>query len=1159
MATVESIHASLKIDTKDFIRGIKEAFGVANKESESFKSSTDKTKKGFDDVTKSVDKTKKETSKLKQEIDSISTEKPNQLVDTMAKLGATLGIGLIGKKIIDIGSSFEATMSKVKAATGAGKESMAELEKVARELGATTQFSASEAASAMVELGKAGLSTEKIISSTKDVLNLAAAGELSLAEAAEIAADTMSQMNLAANQTGRIANVMAKAANSSTISVRDLSETFKMAAPNANALGISLEELASMTAILGSAGIKGSTAGEKLRSIFSRLVSPTKEAAELLQKYNIEILNSDKTMKSASEIMGQMQVNLKNLGDVEKANIISSIFGMENVAGALALIKSGKEGIDSMTDSMKNSAGYAKQFGDEVNNNLSGAFKQMNSALEETILMLWDELKPAVITIVKGFTEIVSGVTKWAKENPNLSKTIIQATLAIGALVMGIMGVGGLITAFSGLGIGLTATRLAISVFGSTLAREALMAQAKWLAILGPFGLALGVTALVLTLTYNIIERRQQENVESAGNIGTIAGVSTAMTKSKSEREAMLLDLNKIETEIVASTGSAEKFNKAVSKLRPEFSELKNSLLGITHIPLFGRSVDEVQKSISNFRKGMKEINSANQEAAKSAKPAAQNIRSIGNSASSAKKELDDVITTGKILEQQFGKAVSFKAEVEISSEKSKQEVDELKKKYNELGYEFKVLGFKPEGDKQKLEFEIVGNTDRQVQQTDNLLRGMKNLGQSVKYVSASNKEAFNKQYPNEFYDSLKNINASFEDFKNADSIGQKIASGMEMAKTAVQSVGKEFNKFMQATAQLEQVKFQNFSQNLQFITTGLVQYIDNQTNLQLSGIEAEIQAITDKQNEIERLEQEHQERMQEIIEAYRLQRSDELDEEFNREVERLNEEFRLKQESLLANTSSQAEQAAILKSVEADRLNAINTLQAQFQERLRQDTEKKRKEEDAKSKEQKEKNKADGQNDLLTLEQLNARKEELTRKSELEKQRVKKISALIEWQAGKAAFEANKRAQVASAQIAMVSTILSGIQAWAMLTATTGPLGLVAGAAFLATITGLALGAGAMTISAAQSQQYPPPPIFMNTGGIVPGMGNTDSVPAMLTPGEMVIDRETTSKLQENVDKMGTFTVNMTNNIYSSNAEDIADQISTILYDKIEGRFMNG
>lgn len=222
-------------------------------------------------------------------------------------LGVTTPLAGIGVAALKSAGDFEQSMNLLRVVTSASADEMQALQARALELGQVTSFSAGEAAQAMLELGKAGLSPQQVLSSIAAVLDLAAAGGLSLAQSAEIVANSMQAFGLSAEETGRVTNLLAAAANASSLDVQDLADSFKMSSAVFAASNQSIETLTTALAILANRGLKGSDAGTSLKTMLMRLTAPTDAAKDKLDELGISVFDASGAMRALPDILADMQ------------------------------------------------------------------------------------------------------------------------------------------------------------------------------------------------------------------------------------------------------------------------------------------------------------------------------------------------------------------------------------------------------------------------------------------------------------------------------------------------------------------------------------------------------------------------------------------------------------------------------------------------------------------------------------------------------------------------------------------------------------------------------------------------------------------------------------------------------------------------------------
>lgn len=309
--------------------------------------------------------------------------------------------GLVGAAV-KVGMSFEQQMSRVQAISGATAEEFAALEKQAIDLGASTAFSATEAAEGMENLASAGFSVEEIMAAMPGMLDLAASSGSDLAVASDIAASTLRGFGLEAADAAHVADVLAKTAADTNAAVEDTGEAMKYVAPVAHAFGISMEETAAAIGIMSDAGIKGSQAGTTLRGALSRLAKPTDAMTTTMEELGLSFFDAEGKMVSLGEMTAMLQEKTAGLTDEQRNAALVTLFGQESLSGMLALMEAGPEKVDALTTSLENCDGAAAEMAETMTDNLAGAVEEFSGAAETLGILVYqsieEPLKEAVQT-----------------------------------------------------------------------------------------------------------------------------------------------------------------------------------------------------------------------------------------------------------------------------------------------------------------------------------------------------------------------------------------------------------------------------------------------------------------------------------------------------------------------------------------------------------------------------------------------------------------------------------------------------------------------------------------------------------------------------------------------------------------------------------------
>ena len=334
--------------------------------------------------------------------------KIKSILSTITAATAT-GAVAAGTAAINAGRSFEAGMSEVKAISGASRKDLEALTNKAKEMGATTKFSATQASEGLKYMAMAGWNSQQMIAGLPGVMNLAAASGENLGTVSDIVTDALTAMGLKASDSAHFADVLATAASSSNTNVAMMGETFKYAAPVAGALGYNIEDLAQAIGLMGNAGIKSSQAGTSLRSILTRLAKPPKDCANAMEDYGISIKNSDGSMKSLMEVMENMRDSLQGLPKDEQSAAAAALGSQEAMSGLLAIVNASESDFNKLSKAIDNASGAAQDQADIMNDNLQGALYELGSAAESAGIELYDNIKePAKKGVRAAATEIRS-------------------------------------------------------------------------------------------------------------------------------------------------------------------------------------------------------------------------------------------------------------------------------------------------------------------------------------------------------------------------------------------------------------------------------------------------------------------------------------------------------------------------------------------------------------------------------------------------------------------------------------------------------------------------------------------------------------------------------------------------------------------------------
>lgn len=343
-------------------------------------------------------------------------------------------------------ANFDESMSAVQAATRASAEDMDLLRDAALQAGADTKYSATEAAGAITALSKAGVSTADILGGgLSGALDLAASGQIDVAQAAEIAATSMNQFELKGSDASHVADLLAAAAGKAMGEVTDMAGALKFVGPVAHDMGISIEETAGTIAYLAQQGILGEMAGTSLRGMLTSLTSPSSIARQNMDELGISVYDANDKFVGFNGIAEQLQTSMADLTDSERDEAFGRIFGNEQITTARLLYTGGAEAIDGWTEKV-NDSGFAAEDAGIKMNNLKGDIEQLSGSVETALIGLGEGADAPLRGLVQGVTAVVNKLG----EMPAAVQGVTLALLGGGGLlVLGVAGIGKLTIAVS--------------------------------------------------------------------------------------------------------------------------------------------------------------------------------------------------------------------------------------------------------------------------------------------------------------------------------------------------------------------------------------------------------------------------------------------------------------------------------------------------------------------------------------------------------------------------------------------------------------------------------------------------------------------------------------------------------------------------------------
>ena len=521
------------------------------------------------------------------------------------------------KETMNLGIDFSASMSNVQAISGATGDEIAMLEQKARDLGATTVFSASDVADGFGYMAMAGWDTQQMMDGIAGVLDLAASSGEDLATTSDIVTDALTAFGMGAEDAGRLADVMAAASSNANTNVSMLGESFKYVAPVAGALGYSAEDTAVALGLMANSGIKASQGGTALRTMLTNMAKPTDDMAYAMEQLGVSLSDDEGNMYSLREVMDQLRSGFGDLmiseeefneeqrllkvalddgaisqkeydeqlnalveraygaEGAEKARYAAMLSGKEGMSGMLAIVNASEQDYGKLTAAIETSSGAAEQMAGVMNDNLGGDIKEMNSALEELKLKIFDSIQEPMRQIVQFITgSVVPAATQTLQ-------FIQQHSTAIGILA----GVIALIVTGIGLYNAVQAVKAAMNAaeaasLGALIIAQISATATAWAAVLPYIAIVAAIAAVIAII---VICVTHWDQIKQA----VIEAAQMACTNATAAWNKLMADLGSITESIKSAMQTAWQTIKdniitpvqdAYSNVVQKITDLKSSI-----------------------------------------------------------------------------------------------------------------------------------------------------------------------------------------------------------------------------------------------------------------------------------------------------------------------------------------------------------------------------------------------------------------------------------------------------------------------------------------------------------------------------------------------------------------------------------------------------
>lgn len=449
----------------------------------------------YDALQREIIETEQELQNLQREAEASSTalaklgqagEMLEKAGDKIADVGTTLTthvtvpIAAAGIAAVKTAADFDSAMSKVAAVSGATGDELDALRDKAREMGAKTKFSASEAAEAMNYMAMAGWKTNDMLSGIEGIMNLAAASGEDLATTSDIVTDALTAFGMTADDSAHFADVLAAASSNANTNVSMMGETFKYCAPVAGSLGFSCEDTAQAIGLMANSGIKGSQSGTALRSIMTALAGEVKFCGDAFGEMEIATTNQDGSMRELNDILADCRVAFAQMSESEQASAAQALVGKNAMSGFLALMNAAPADIQKLegaistcSDEIDGYNGVTAKMAAVMQDNLGGQLTILKSQLQELAISFGEILMPAIRSIV---SRIQGLIDKFNALSPATKETIVKIALvaaALGPLLVAVgktmVGVGKLMQLVANLPTIIASAKAAFTSFGAAI------------------------------------------------------------------------------------------------------------------------------------------------------------------------------------------------------------------------------------------------------------------------------------------------------------------------------------------------------------------------------------------------------------------------------------------------------------------------------------------------------------------------------------------------------------------------------------------------------------------------------------------------------------------------------------------------------------------
>jgi len=668
----------------------------------------------------------------------------------------TAPLAALGAVSFNVFKGFEAEMSKVKAVSGATAEEFKALSDNAKDLGASTMFTAREVAQLQTEFAKLGFTATEITKVTESTLALAQASGSDLARAAEVAGSTLRAFGLDASETGRVTDVMAKSFSTSALDMEHFANSMSFVAPVAKSAGMSIEETSAMLAVLANAGIKGSKAGTALRRIISEIGATGKPTAEALKDLASKGLN----LADAKDEVGR------------------------SAQSALLILSEGVDQIKPLTKEFENSAGAAQEMADIMGDNAFGAGKRLESAMEGLGISIGEILAEGIVPMIEKLAKLAG---KLNKMSPSAKRTAVVFGLILAAIGPLMFLIGGLIRNFVLL--------RAVMIKSNITTKTATALQRIYNMVLRANPIGLVITAVVgLVAAFTLLNKKKKEAVVVEKKLTEGAREDIAKTKLRQSQA------NKLIETIKDQNISNEQRSRLIKRLNTEYKDFLPNLIGEKDSV---EDITKAQKEMNNQMAKKVVMIAAQDQLAEASKKAVEAMKKM----EPAQKRLDDAMIAYK---NSTGETITAQEALRISTTEFSNPYRHLAQEISNANSEFKTQEAIVEGSQREMArfaeridevTEALTGAGDEASGTGGKIDG---LGNDADGTTESLTNLANIDYDGmnqSFHDIEENLNNVTEDAEEFDHSFRKAYETAKMFAAKYKELGNEIANVMHRTS----------------------------------------------------------------------------------------------------------------------------------------------------------------------------------------------------------------------------------------------------------------------------------------------------------------------------------------------------------------------